>query len=115
MNFTSNSTLEGEVYYLERIGLPSTAILEVFLLDVSRADAPAITLAKQSGQIKGQIPLPFCLTYDPAEVEPGHSYEISARIENNGRLLFTTTTHNPVDLNADSQQPIHLLVNIVAN
>ena len=78
MNSTPRATLDGEVYYLERIGLPKTATYEVSLQDVSLADAPAVTLAKQSGQIKGQIPLPFHLTYDPAEIKPGHRYAISA-------------------------------------
>ncbi|MFI8377011.1 YbaY family lipoprotein [Pseudomonas helleri] len=115
MNATPHATLDGEVYYLERIGLPKTATYEVSLQDVSLADAPAVTLAKQSGQIKGQIPLPFHLTYDPAEIKPGHRYAISARIENNGRLLFINTEHNGVDLNAKSLQPIRVRVNPVAN
>ena len=115
MNSTPHATLDGEVYYLERIGLPKTATYEVSLQDVSLADAPAVTLAKQSGQIKGQIPLPFHLTYDPAEIKPGHRYAISARIENNGRLLFINTEHNGVDLNAKSLQPIRVRVNPVAN
>ena len=115
MNTSPHATLDGEVYYLERIGLPTKATLEVSLQDVSLADAPAVTLAKQSGQIKGQIPLPFHLTYDPAEIKPGHRYAISARIENNGRLLFINTEHNGVDLNAKSLQPIRVRVNPVAN
>ena len=115
MNSTPHATLDGEVYYLERIGLPNTATYEVSLQDVSLADAPAVTLAKQSGQVKGQIPLPFHLTYDPAEIKPGHRYAISARIENNGRLLFINTEHNGVDLNAKSLQPIRVRVNPVAN
>ena len=115
MNATPHATLDGEVYYLERIGLPKTATYEVSLQDVSLADAPAVTLAKQSGQIKGQIPLPFHLTYDPAEIKPGHRYAISARIENNGRLLFINTEHHGVDFNAKSLQPIRVRVNPVAN
>ena len=115
MNATPHATLDGEVYYLERIGLPNTETYEVSLQDVSLADAPAVTLAKQSGQVKGQIPLPFHLTYDPAEIKPCHRYAISARIENNGRLLFINTEHNGVDLNAKSLQPIRVRVNPVAN
>lgn len=115
MNSTPHATLDGEVYYLERIGLPKTATYQVSLQDVSLADAPAVNLAKQSGQIKGQIPLPFHLTYDPADIKPGHRYAISARIENNGRLLFINTEHHGVDLNAKSLQPIRVRVNPVAN
>lgn len=37
-------------------------------------DAPAVTLARQAGSIKGNVPLPFHLTYDPRQVKPGHRY-----------------------------------------
>ena len=106
-------SLDGEVFYLQRIALPPTATLTVSLQDVSLADAPAQTLAKQSGPVKGQVPLPFHLSYDPAEVKPGHTYAVSARIEDNGQLLFITTERNSVDLNAKTQQPIRLRVDQV--
>ena len=107
------AALDGEVFYLQRIALPPGATLEVSLQDVSLADAPAVTLAKQSGPVKGQVPLPFHLSYDPAEVKPGHTYAVSARIEDNGQLLFITTERNSVDLNAKTQQPIRLRVDQV--
>ena len=110
MTPTQHASLEGEVFYLQRIALPPTATLEVSLQDVSLADAPAVTLAKQSGQIKGQVPLPFHLTYDPAQIKPGHTYAISARIEENGQLLFINTERNSVDLTAKTQQPIRVRV-----
>ena len=107
------ASLDGEVFYLQRIALPPTATLQVSLQDVSLADAPAVTLAKQSGPIKGQVPLPFHLTYDPAQVKPGHTYAISARIEHDGRLLFITTERNTVDLDAKYLQPLRLRVDQV--
>ncbi|KQB54768.1 hypothetical protein AQS70_20750 [Pseudomonas endophytica] len=113
MNSTPKATLDGEVYYLQRIALPPTATLEVSLQDVSLADAPAVTLAKQSGPIKGQVPLPFHLNYNPADVKPGHTYAVSARIEEDGKLLFISTEHNSVDLNAKTLQPIRLRVDQV--
>ena len=113
MTPTQHASLDGEVFYLQRIALPPGATLEVSLQDVSLADAPAVTLAKQSGPVKGQVPLPFHLSYDPAEVKPGHTYAVSARIEDNGQLLFITTERNSVDLNAKTQQPIRLRVDQV--
>ena len=107
------ASLDGEVFYLQRIALPPTATLQVSLQDVSLADAPAVTLAQQSGPIKGQVPLPFHLTYDPAQVKPGHTYAISARIEQDGRLLFITTERNTVDLDAKYLQPLRLRVDQV--
>ena len=113
MTSTPQATLDGEVFYLQRIALPPTATLEVSLQDVSLADAPAVTLAKQSGQIKGQVPLPFHLTYDPAEVKPGHNYAVSARIEQDGKLLFVTTERNTVDLDAKYLRPLQIRVDQV--
>lgn len=107
------ASLDGEVFYLQRIALPPGATLEVSLQDVSLADAPAVTLARQSGPIKGQVPLPFHLSYDPAEVKPGHTYAVSARIEDKGQLLFINTERNSIDLNAKTQQPIRLRVDQV--
>ena len=110
MTSTPQASLDGEVFYLQRIALPPTATLEVSLQDVSLADAPAVTLAKQSGPVKGQVPLPFHLTYDPAQIKPGHTYAISARIEENGQLLFINTERNSVDLTTTTQQPIRVRV-----
>jgi putative lipoprotein len=42
----------------------------VSLQDVSLADAPAVVLDEQKGPVKGQVPLPFHLSYDPAQVKP---------------------------------------------
>ncbi len=65
--------------------------MSVSLQDVSLADAPAVVLDEQKGPVKGQVPLPFHLSYDPAQVKPGHRYSVSARIEVNGELMFITT------------------------
>ena len=113
MNSTPQATLDGEVFYLQRIALPPTATLEVSLQDVSLADAPAVTLAKQSGTIKGQVPLPFHLSYDPAQVKPGHRYSVSARIEVNGELMFITTENHAVQLDGNDPQPLKIRVDAV--
>lgn len=102
--------LSGEVYYLPRIALPSDAELSVSLQDVSRADAPAIELARQQGPIAGQVPLPFSLDYDPTAVQPSHRYSVSARIEHRGRLLFITTEHHGVQLGGGDPQPLRVRV-----
>lgn len=112
MTSTPHATLDGEVYYMERIGLPETATYEVSLQDISLADAPAMILAQYSGPTKGQIPLPFHLTYDPAQVKPGHKYAIIAKIENDGRLLFINMAQHTVDLSTEASEPIRVRVNI---
>ncbi|AZD59143.1 Lipoprotein-related protein [Pseudomonas chlororaphis subsp. aurantiaca] len=113
MQPASNASLDGEVFYLQRIALPPAATLSVSLQDVSLADAPAVVLAEQKGPVKGQVPLPFHLSYDPAQVKPGHRYSVSARIEMAGKLLFVTTEHNGVKLDGSDPQPLKIRVDAV--
>ncbi|MGN8123943.1 YbaY family lipoprotein [Pseudomonas sp. 22082] len=103
-------SLDGEVFYLQRIALPPSATLSVSLQDVSLADAPAVVLDEQKGPVKGQVPLPFHLSYDPAQVKPGHRYSVSARIEVNGELMFITTENHAVQLDGKDPQPLKIRV-----
>lgn len=105
------ATLDGEVFYLQRIALPPTATLSVSLQDVSLADAPAVVLARQSGPVSGQVPLPFHLHYDRQQIQPGHRYAISARIESEGTLLFVTTERHGVQLDGKDPQPLRIRLN----
>ncbi|MDE1195347.1 MAG: YbaY family lipoprotein [Pseudomonas sp.] len=104
-------TVDGEVFYLQRMALPPTAVLEVSLQDVSLADAPAQTLSSQKGPIKGQVPLPFHLTYDQKQVKPGHTYSVSARIEVDGKLLMISTERYTVDLTLEEKPPVKIRLN----
>jgi putative lipoprotein len=105
--------LDGEVFYLQRIALPPSATLSVSLQDVSLADAPAVVLDEQKGPVKGQVPLPFHLSYDPAQVKPGHRYSVSARIEVNGELMFITTENHAVQLDGNDPKPLKIRVDAV--
>ncbi|WP_095197108.1 YbaY family lipoprotein [Pseudomonas sp. Irchel 3A7] len=104
------ASLDGEVFYLQRIALPPSATLSVSLQDVSLADAPAVVLDEQKGPVKGQVPLPFHLTYDPSQIEPNHRYSINARIEVDGKLLFITTENHAVRLDGTDPQPVKVRV-----
>ncbi|MGX1125469.1 YbaY family lipoprotein [Pseudomonas sp. HLS-6 TE3448] len=107
------ASLDGEVFYLQRIALPPSATLSVSLQDVSLADAPAVTLARQSGPVNGQVPLPFHLTYDPSQVKPGHRYAVSARIELDGKLMFINTEQHAVQLDGHDPQPVRIKVDAI--
>jgi putative lipoprotein len=64
-------------------------VIKVQLLDVSRADAPAVVLGEQLIQAEGrQAPFVFAIVYDAARIQPQMSYAVGARIEDGGRLLF---------------------------
>lgn len=107
------ASLDGEVYYLQRMALPPAATLSVILQDVSLMDAPAVTLANQAGPVKGNVPLPFHLTYDPTQIKAGHRYAVSARIELDGKLLFINTEHHGVNLDGSDPQPVRIKVDPV--
>jgi putative lipoprotein len=106
----AKTSLDGEVFYRQRIALPPSAVLSVSLQDVSLADAPALVLDEQQGPVKGQVPLPFHLSYDPAQIKPGHRYAVSARIEVDGKLMFITTEHHAVQLDGKDPQPLKIRV-----
>lgn len=101
-------SLSGTVTYLERMALPPEATVTVQLLDVSLADAPARVLAQTILSPGGQVPLPYRLDYDDAEVRPGHSYAVAARIMLGEELLFVTATHHPVLTGGESAADIVL-------
>lgn len=86
------SVVDGTVTYLQRIALPPEAVIQVQLVDVSRADAPAIVLATTSFQAGGrQVPFAFALPYDPARIDERYTYAVQARITLDGQLRFIST------------------------
>lgn len=89
--------ITGTVTYRERILLRPGSRLEVILEDVSRADAPAVQLARLERTDPGQVPISFELEYQHGEIDPRMSYAIRARILGpDGDLLFMNDTHTPV-------------------
>lgn len=90
-----DAAITGQVSYRERIALPPDAVLEVTLLDVSRADAAAIALSTRRYAMTG-VPFAFRLAYDPALIEDRRSYTIRARILSGDTVLFRTTRAHPV-------------------
>jgi putative lipoprotein len=93
----SVTKVAGTVTYRERIALPPTAVIKVQLVDVSRADAPAIVLGEQVTQAAGrQVPFSFEIPFDPAKIEANHSYAVQARIEEDGKLRFISDRHYAV-------------------
>ncbi|MFZ9039665.1 MAG: YbaY family lipoprotein [Gammaproteobacteria bacterium] len=84
------ASVTGTVGYRERIALTPEAVVEVQLLDVSLADASAKLIAEQTIRPQHQVPIPFELVYDPAEIDARFTYAVRATIRERGRLMFTT-------------------------
>ncbi|WP_259639620.1 YbaY family lipoprotein [Pseudomonas syringae group genomosp. 3] len=65
MSSESPVRLQGEVYYLPRIALPTGCELTVTLSDISLADVPAIEIDTCKKTVTHQVPLPFYLVSSP--------------------------------------------------
>ncbi len=89
-------SLKGTATYRERMALPPGAVFEATIEDVSRADAPAQTIARQRVEAPGNPPIAFTIAYDPAKILQERRYVVRARILVDGKLLFTTDTATPV-------------------
>lgn len=88
--------IPGSVSYPVRMALPPDAVLIVRVQDVSRADAPARTLAEQRIELAGQqVPIPFQTTVDRDLVGKKARLIVAARIEHAGKLLFISERRYP--------------------
>lgn len=93
----ATDSVTGTVSYLQRIALPTNAVIVVKLSDVSQADAPAKIIAEQTINLgQRQVPVPFVLAFDPSKTDAKHSYSVSAKITVDGVLMFTTEQSYPV-------------------
>ena len=88
-------TIEGSVFYRERIMLPPNAEITVTLEDVSRMDVAADVIATTTFPAVGGPPWGFTLEYDSASIDSRHRYAVRAWVEMNGQLMFTNTMQIP--------------------
>ena len=92
----SVATVTGTITYRERIALTPNAVVEVKLLDISRADAPAKIIGEQIIENPGQVPVAFEIEYNPADIDDGLTYAVQARIIESGEPAFTSDTRYSV-------------------
>lgn len=96
----TSPVITGTVSYLQRIALPDNAVVLVELLDISRADAPSVTLASQQIITNGrQVPLPFTLSYDADSIAENATISVSARVLIDGELAWISDTVTAVITN----------------
>jgi putative lipoprotein len=87
----------GKVTYLQRIALPADATLNLRLEDVTRADAPSVTIAAISIPTAGRsVPLAFELPYEPTKIDPNHLYSVRATLDFGNGTVYRSTQANPV-------------------
>lgn len=100
----------GTVTYREKIALSPDAVVEVKLLDVSRAGAPALTIGEQVIVNPGQVPISFEIEYDPADIDDRFVYAVQVRILEGDRLAFINDTTYPVITRGSPNQADLVLV-----
>ncbi len=100
----TGATLAGTVSYAEPVTLPDGAVLEVRLVDGSRADGATVLIGRGRTRAVGlQGNVSYSLSYDPAKVDAGGIYTMSARIEVGRQVLFASEAPVPV-LTGDNRQ-----------
>lgn len=77
----------------EQADLPGMAMVHVELLDVSGKDIRSGTLGEQTIWIaNGKLPASFRISYDPSRIDPARTYAVRARIMEDQKLLYLSTT-----------------------
>jgi heat shock protein HslJ len=108
------SAVNGTMTYRVRRALPPNAEIMVSLQDISLADAPAKLIAKHVTTSGGkQVPFPFEITFDPADIDPRHTYGLRATIVVDDQLLFTSTEAHPVITRDNPRYGIEITVDLV--
>ncbi len=87
---TEMAEVSGNAFYVERIAAPPNARLEVVLQDISQPGRGAERLGKMVVENAGQPPYAFRIQYDPAQIDPRHTYSVAARLYDGDDLLFVT-------------------------
>lgn len=91
-----NTMLMGTVNYNERMALPQNATVQVQLVDISLADAPAQVIAEDRITGATASPIPYKLRFDQALIKPKRTYALQARISDGDNLMFINTTRHAV-------------------
>ena len=106
------ASVTGTVSYNLRIALPPDATVIVKIEDVSRADAPSTVIGEQEIKTEGkQVPIPYEVLYDPAEIIDNHTYTVSARIlDGSGKLIFISDTITPVITDGNPTEDVEVIV-----
>ncbi len=102
----ARATLTGTVTYLQRIALLPGAVITVQL-----QDDMGVLIAEQSMTTSGEnVPLPFKVTYDPAQIDEQGSYRLIATIAVEGQVRWTNAEPVAVLTNGAPTSAVEVLV-----
>ena len=109
---SNTGTVTGTITYREKIALPTQGVaITVKVEDVSRADAPAVTIGEQIINNPGhQVPIPFEVQYDSGEIDERYTYALRVRIKVDGKLWFINTSRYEVITRGNPTSNIEVIV-----
>lgn len=96
------STLQTEVYYLDRSMLPANSELTVTLEDVSKMDVASTVISSKVITLNSAPPYQVSLDYDNALIKENMRYNVRAQIRKDGKLLYSSTQSNSPFANSDT-------------
>jgi putative lipoprotein len=105
-------TIEGSIWYRERMLLPTNAEVKVYLEDVARMDVAADVIATTLLKVENDPPWDFSLPYDSSRLHEKGRYGLRVRIEVEGKLMFINTSHIPA-FDRDPGTPLNIMVSRV--
>ncbi len=82
--------LSGTITYREPVKLAPTAVVEVRLEDVTRAETAPPLVARTRLERPGQVPIRFELPFDARAIDPRGRYALRATISDAGVVLFAS-------------------------
>lgn len=104
------NVISGSVAYRERIAMPADAVITVQLLDISKQDSRATVIAEQRIRPSREVPIPFTLAYNRAQIDRRGTYSVAATIEVDGEVVWRTTGASLVITNGNPTENIELVV-----
>lgn len=95
---SKTATVTGTVTYGEKVELPTEGVVVIIKVeDISRADAPAVTIVEQVIENPGnQDSIPFEIKYNPEDIDERYTYAMRVRIEVDSKLWYTNTSRYAV-------------------
>lgn len=103
---TTDATLTGTVSYRQRVALLPGAVVEVQLQDSTGA-----VVASQAITTSGEnVPIPFTLAYDPAQLDEQGAYGLVATITLKGEVRWTNTEPVAVLTNGAGRRAVEIIV-----
>lgn len=92
------AAITGVIAHTHRMSLPAGYVVTIRIEDTTKAGSPGKKFAEVVIKSQGEmLPFPFAIVYDPARINPDHTYSVRAEIKDpDGILLYTSTTSVPV-------------------